>query len=127
MMIQADKHAAMSLQCIRQAEEQIENGDLIQASGEAWGAIVHRLKAIAARRKWSHEGHRDYYKIIRRLSDESPRSKELVSYFSSADSLYNNYHNGYKPERLVRNDIKDAKKLLSMLDDIESAARTRSP
>ena len=127
MMIQADKHAAMSLQCIRQAEEQIENGDLTQASGKAWSAVVYRLKAIAAQRKWSHEGHRDYYKIIRRLSEESPCSKELVSYFSSADSLYNNYHNGYKPERLVRNDIKDAKKLLSMLDDIAPTAHIHSP
>ena len=122
-----DNHIAISRRFIQHAEEELEKGDLLQASEKSWGAVAHRLEAIAGRRRWSHSSHKDYYhkdyyRIIANLSEETNRPEEFLALFDVADSLHANFYNDFKPEELVRTGLVNVKKLLDILDDIETAA-----
>ena len=52
-----EDHAVHSDRLIRHAWEQLEQGDRLQASEKAWGAVAHALKDIAARRGWRNRAH----------------------------------------------------------------------
>ena len=122
MMIQADKHAEISRQFIQQAEEQLDNGNLAQASGNTWEAVSHRLTAIAKKRKWRCSTIRDLSVAVDQLAEETDDPKEFSMSYTILVTAYTNSSDDYKPENFVRLDIKSAKKLLSLLDDIESGA-----
>ena len=65
------RHIEISHHFIQHADLMLADGELLQASEKAWGAAVHRLKAIATRRNWRHSSHRDYYAIIDSLKNEA--------------------------------------------------------
>ena len=123
----ADNHLHISRRFLRQADEELSSGDHIQASEKAWGAVAHYFKSIAARRDWRQNRHRDYYVNMERLGEESPDKEEFRRFFLVADGLHANFYNDYMSPDQVSESIEDAKKLIAMLDDIESAADTRSP
>ena len=102
---------------IRHAEEELANGEPLQASEKAWGAAVHQLKAIARQRRWRHGGHYQLGQIIERLADETG-DREIRRLFSIAESLHANFYNNWKPESAVREDIQDVKLLLDKLSAI---------
>ena len=56
---------------LAQAYEELEKGDLAQASEKAWGAAAQMLKAIAQERGWHHHSHRDLYYNIELLERET--------------------------------------------------------
>ncbi len=113
-----DNHLAISRRFIRQAEEELASGDLLQASERAWGAAAHRLKAIARRRRWRHGSHKDFYTIIDLLADEVAQPEQPLELFSNAAMLHTNFYNDYMPERLVKVDIESVKRLLAILDGV---------
>ena len=49
-----DDYAALSRRLVRQAQEEFDTGDRLQASEKAWGAAAHAVKAIAESRGWNH-------------------------------------------------------------------------
>ena len=122
----AENHLYISRRFIQQADEELSCGDHIQASWSAWEAVSYSLKAIAERRGWEFSQVRDLSIAIDRLAKETDNPKELGRHYAITLSMRFNSFNDYKPKEFVRLDIEDAKKLLAMLDDIESAAQTRS-
>ena len=118
----ADNHLHISRRFIRQADEELANGDHIQASEKAWGAVAHYFKSIAARRDWRQNSHRDYYINMELLRNESVDKEEFRRFFLAADGLHANFYNDYMSAEQVGESVEDAKKLLSMLDAIESPA-----
>lgn len=117
----ADNHLHISRRFIRQADEELANGDHIQASEKAWGAVAHYFKAVAERRDWRQTRHRDYYTNMELLRDESSNRGEFRRFFLAADGLHANFYNDYLSAEQVGESIDDAKKLISMLDEIEAA------
>ena len=106
---------------IQQAEEQLANGNLAQASGKVWEAVSHRLTEIAKKRNWRCNSMRDLSVAVDRLAEETDNPKEELSmWFSFSVTSYVNSSDDYKPENFVRLDIESAKKLLDALDAIES-------
>ena len=102
---------------IRQAEEELAQGDPLQASENAWMAVVHHLKGIARQRGWEHDGQRQLGVIADRLTEETGR-REVRRLVSVADSLHVNFYNDWKPEEMVRYNVEDVKKLLILLGDL---------
>ena len=117
-----DNHMQISRRFIRQADEELANGDHIQASEKAWGAVAHYFKSIAARRDWRQNSHRDYYTNMELLRDESVDKEGFRRFFLAADGLHANFYNDYMSAEQVSESIEDAKRLIAMLDDIEAAA-----
>ena len=118
----AANHLHISRRFIRQADEELASGDHIQASEKAWGAVAHYFKAIAERRDWRQTRHRDYYTNMELLGQESSDREDFRRFFLVADGLHANFYNDYMSAEQVSESIEDAKKLLSMLDEIEAAA-----
>ena len=117
-MVTASDHVAISRRFIRQAEEELEDGDLLQASEKAWGAVVHRLKAMAQQRGWRHGSHRHYYTIATQLGQETDRALELERLLTGADGLHANFYNAHMIESEVRDGMERVKVLLAVLDQI---------
>ena len=113
----ADDHLGISRRFIRQAEDELRQGDSLQASEKAWGAAAHALKAIAERRGWRHGRHRDLFPVVDRMIDETGQS-ELRLLFQSANVLHANFYENWLSERMVRDGIGDVKQLLDILDPV---------
>ncbi len=60
----ADDCAALSRRFVRQAQEEFDKGDRLQASEKAWGAAAHAVKAVAASRGWNHNSHRLLFDVV---------------------------------------------------------------
>ena len=117
-MTTADSHMVISRQFIHQAEEELESGDFLQASEKAWGAVAHRLKAIARQQGWRHGRHGDFYAIAIQLGKGTDRAGDLERLLSNVDSLHANFYNAYMSESEVREGLDRVKMFLAMLDRI---------
>ena len=116
-MTLAQDNIAISLRLIKHAEEELANGEPLQASEKAWGAVAHRLKAIARQRKWRHGGHYHLYQIIDRLVDEAGDA-DIGRFFKIAESLHGNFYNNFMTDKAVRTGIEDVKLLLDKLSTL---------
>ena len=118
-MATPDEHVEISSRFIAQADAEFAGGDLLQASEKAWGAVAHRLKAIAIRRGWRHGSHRHFEEIIYGLGAEADNPDDLERLLTEAESLHANFYNVFLSESGVRKRIDSAKMLLNMLEGIE--------
>lgn len=84
-----------------QAWEELEKGDLRQASEKGWGAASQTVKALADARGWEHETHRRLFGVVRRMVDEMD-DYSLPALFSGARLLHVNfYEDGLSPGRIA--------------------------
>lgn len=113
-----ETHDVHSRRLIAHAEIELANGDRLQASEKAWGAVAHRLKSIADRRGWEYTNHRHASVIARRLAEElgDPRIQVL---FYVANGLHQNYYADAEPIESLRDQIELVKELLAILDSVE--------
>ena len=68
---------------MRQAREELDKNDLLQASEKGWGAAAQGIKAVAQRKRWPHYEHNHLREVIGRLVEES-RDAELMTCFDAA-------------------------------------------
>ncbi len=109
-----ESHEVHSERLIRHAEEQLTNGDRLQASEKAWGAVAHHLKSIAERRGWSCRTHAEGFRIVDRLSREMGEPR-LRTQFAVANGLHQNFYEDAMGIDYVRTEIEDVKELLDLL------------
>lgn len=109
-----EDHQVHSQRLIQHAEEQLAEGDRLQASEKAWGAVAHRLKVIAVRRGWRYRTHADVYRIAERLAVEmgEPRVETLILV---ANQMHQNFYDDAMSEGLIRRNIAKVKELLGLL------------
>ena len=110
-----ETHDVHSRRLIAHAEIELEKGDRLQASEKAWGAVAHRLKAIAERRGWEYTAHRHVYRIAERLADEMGDPQILVLFYV-ANGMHQNYYVDAEPIESLRRQIGMVKDLLAILE-----------
>ena len=115
-----NKYTEISQRLIRQAEDEFQKGDLIQASEKAWGAAALATKSIAAQRGWRHQSHDLLYDISGQIADELGRP-HLRRLFRSAGSLHTNFYENWMAEDHVLDAIDDALTYLQEMEAIQSA------
>ncbi len=79
---------------LRKAHAHLDEGDLLQASEKGWGAAAVLVKACAEARALDHAKHRDLWRTVNRLFDETG-DRELQILFSLAESLHTNFYEDY--------------------------------
>ena len=88
---------------LAQAYEDLEKGDFVQASEKGWDAAAQMVKAIADERGWRHFSHRDLYKVLDLLHQETGDT-ELADLFNAGSSLHVNfYENAYSRDTIGNN------------------------
>ena len=89
-----DSYQSASRQLLAKADQEISEGDLLQASEKLWGAAAHMVKAVAQNRGWEHSSHRALYQVISRLVGETGDG-ELRDLFLIASQLHANFYEGW--------------------------------
>ena len=110
-------HTEISRRLLRQAKEELETGDRLQASEKAWGALAHSLKAIAQVRGWRHRGHNHVLAIGYQIAREcSLPDLQLATTY--ANTLHENFYEHYVGRRVIQDGIGLIEPLLPELDAI---------
>ncbi len=78
---------------LEQAQEELQMGDLGQASEEGCGAASQMIKAVAHGRCWPHDEHGLLLKAIGKLVEET-RAEELVMLFDAVGVLPRAFYEG---------------------------------
>ena len=79
---------------LSQAQQELEGGDLRQASEKGWGAAVQMVKAVANERGWEHFGHRSLYGVVGTIVAETG-DQGIRSQFAQAGELHVNFYDGF--------------------------------
>jgi hypothetical protein len=109
---------------IRQAQEELDEGDLRQASEKAWGAAAQALKALAEERDWNHDRHSLLFDIVGQVNDERRRDR-LNRLFGVANQMHGNFYEDWLGETDVQYGIDTVKALMQRLERARRAGPPR--
>lgn len=110
----AELYLRLSEKYLRDAEELLAKGDLVQASEKLWGSAVLMVKAVAASRGVSVSSHGELFSYVRRLGEELG-DPELRRLFSVASTLHQNFYENWLSGDVVREYAEDVKQLVGEL------------
>ena len=102
---------------LEEAEAEFDKGDLVQASGKAWGAAEQCLEAIAKDRDWGYDTYSHLVQVADMLWEET-ENDDMLRLFSSAEALHTNYYETYRSEASVRRAMDDVKKYVAILAEM---------
>jgi hypothetical protein len=117
MVTQPDGYAAVSRELLAKASEELERGDLIQASEKGWGAAAQMLKAIAQQRGWDHASYRVLFQVIDQTVRETsdPRIRDL---FQIANALHTNFYEHWMTRGDVEQGLERVGELVERLEQL---------
>ncbi len=110
---------------IRQAREELEKGDLRQASEKAWGAAAQAVKAVAEERGWNHDRHSLLFDVVGQVNDERRRAG-LSRLFGVANQMHINFYEDWLDDAEVRHGIDTVGVLMQRLERARKAGSPRS-
>ena len=110
----AEKYIRTSRRFLAQAQEEFNKGDMRQASEKAWGAAAQAVKARAEERGWDHSTHARLFENIKRISQETGDA-EIHVLFHVANSLRQNFYEGWQTDESVQSGIKQVTLLVDKL------------
>ncbi len=87
-----EPHAVHAMRLLQHAEEQLAEGDRLQASEKAWGAVAHQLKVIATRRGRKYTRHHQLGGFIKELANETEDPILVQDLFGVAEGLHENFY-----------------------------------
>ena len=87
----SDCYAAICQRLLRQAQEKLHIGDLIQASEEGWGAAAHAIKSVAEKWGWYRQGHYRLNAVVGFIAYERNR-EDLVTLYLHPTTMHFNYY-----------------------------------
>ena len=100
-----------------QAWEELERGDLRQASEKGWGAAAQMVKAAADLRGWGHQSHGDLHDVVVFLAREVGE-RSLRGLFASAGNLHHNFYEGWLSAEAVRSYLEEVEVFVERMERI---------
>jgi HEPN domain-containing protein len=85
----------------RQAEVELREGNLRQASEKSWGAASQMVKAYAQQRGLRHNGHAWLFQAVDEIANEL-KDEKLKNPFGLAGMLHTNFYEGWLTEGQVK-------------------------
>ena len=122
-MATAEQHTEISDGFLEQAAEELSNGDLLQASENAWGAVVHYVKSVAQDQGWSNQTHRDVNRGARELIKLTDDPKLNAVRLGAANALHQNFYEDWFDRDQVVDSIESTQQLVAAM----RKARERLP
>lgn len=115
--MQLAKYRTSAAQYLSQAFEELENGDLRQASEKGWGAAAQAVKAVGEQRGWDHRTHADLFVVVRRLVAESA-DQNLHADFHTARALHINFYEGDETMESIRDGLGQIRRFVATADQL---------
>ena len=103
------------LEFLAGARAHFEEGDLLQASEKGWGAAAQMVKCAAEERGWPQNNHRDLFRSITRLVEETG-DEDLRTAFNAAGSLHTHFYEGWLDRETVAANLDRVAELVAKLD-----------
>ena len=91
-----DYHSERSWHFLDLVDEEVERGELEEASNKLWGAAAHAIKAVAERRGWFHGSHNALADTVMRLIDDEGAPPLLYTYYGLANWFHSRFY-GWPP------------------------------
>ena len=113
----SERYYRLSQRLLKHAQEQLERGDTVQASEQAYGAVFQASKGYGELRGWNHYNHYRIGLIYDQLSDEE-NDLTLSSDFGIVESLHNNLLEYELPTNRVRGSLNVARRLVEQLENL---------
>ncbi len=123
-MPKSDHYIERSQIFIQQAQDELEGGDLRQASEKAWGAAAQAIKAVAEERDWNHHSHAMLFDVVGQINDER-RSSRFNRLFGVANQMHVNFYEDWLGESDVQYGIDTVKVLMQRLETARRAGPPR--
>ena len=112
----AREYIESALSLLEQAGEELEKGDLRQASEKIWGACALAIKAHAtAKRDLKLESHKDLWEYKNEVAEEL--GDWVRATFRQADSMHKNFYEGLATKEDVEDALKEVEKLVRTIRD----------
>ena len=113
------RYAAISQRLLREAQEELDAGDCLQASEKAWGAAAHAIKSVAEKWGWYHQGHYRLNAVVDFIAIEHGR-QDLVNLYLSPTVTHINYYEHRLEADKVQMAIDDTKIFVDEMDKIRA-------
>ncbi len=109
-----ERYEEISRHLLEQAQEELDKGDILQASDKVWGATAHAVKAVCQRMGWNHHAHNHLRAAASYISSELGRD-DLRLAFGYLEALHANYYEHQWELADVRTGINNATFFISEL------------
>ena len=114
-----ERHHDISAMFMEHAEDQFRQGDLLQASEKAWGAVAHCISAIARERGWAVGTHRHLITHAEKLiARDAAQAERRHRQWDAVELLHINFYQEIRSENQVRRGIEDAKELIEAFREL---------
>ncbi len=114
---ESERHAMISHDFLVKARQELENGDLLQASEKAWGTTAHAIKAVAEKRRWFSEADWKLRRAVLIVEDELGDPSIMGSYSVARVAHFNFYLHEYTA-REVERAIEAAEDFIARLEPV---------
>lgn len=116
----SDRYFLVSQRLLKHAQEQLEQGDTVQASEKAYGAVSHAVKAYGELRGWNHYNHYRVELVLDQLRDEW-NDPELTNFHTVVKELHSNFFEYEMGTTRVGDCLEIARKLMDKVDVIRNS------
>ena len=117
-MQQSKTYEERSREYLSKAFEELEAGDLTQASEKGWGAAAEIVKAVADERGMAHIQHRHLFTVVEVLAVETT-DRDLARLFHVANGLHSNFYEDWLSRASVEQGLRD---VTQFVDGVERVA-----
>ena len=104
-----------SLHLLAQAETELAEGDIRQASEKGWGSAALAVKAVCEQRGWRHASHALLHQAVSQLVKESGE-EDIERLFSVAARLHINFYENWLDAETVDRGLDDVRNFVGKLD-----------
>jgi HEPN domain-containing protein len=111
----AEFHRGLAEKFMREAEELLAKGDYVQASEKAWGAAAQMVKAVAAEKGKELKSHGDLWRFVLEVACENDELRRL---WHVANTLHQNFYEGWIPPEGVRRAVEDVKRFVEKMREL---------
>jgi len=116
----SDRYAKLSRLKLGEAQQELNQGDTMQASEKAYGAVSCAAKAYGEKRGWNHYNHHRVGLIIEQLREEW-QEPFLNNAYGAVEALHNNFFEHELATVKVQDHIDLAKALVARLEEIRQS------
>ena len=102
-----ERYEEISRHLLRQAQDELDKGDILQASDKVWGATAHAIKAVCQRMGWNHHAHNHLSAAANYVSSGLNRD-DLMEAFGFLEAMHTNFYEHQKEADQVRLEVNRA-------------------
>ena len=95
-------HRERSRHFLDLVDDELERGELEEASNKVWGAAAHAIKAVAEGRGWEHHAHGLLEDAVYRLINEEGAPPHLRGQYYIASYFHQRFYGGPPPADGIR-------------------------